>query len=408
MDRSALNLDDLRPLLRSMASKGFQVEFIKEDLTITSDDSPIPTRSHLPPMPGRSAAGSGIWCADDHTQLNSLQRTRTTETRTENKPHRRLVTACSIRPDLAGRRISDKPPSRRPKGYDQSMLRLVANSAATFIALALVALLSPTPAVAVPVIVPQAIGTQLEEGNIVLIRPGETYQVQLAGQPAEVTLLQTEVSSGTYRNQLNVNGSMVREFFFSDNEATGEVFLVQVTASDTLIYQHGLIAEGEIFLHSVVFRFDGKNLVDATKLDDGGDGVGWFALDQAYDSKAGAGKIVTKFGGITNTCNYVSNELSCAAKLPRPTFSGHLKVGKKLTIRPPQVGTYRSYLWYRCNAKGKSCRGIAISVKKGIAATKSTYRLSRADKRKKIKICADYGYEHWADWVCSNSSAKVK
>lgn len=41
MDRLARNLDDLRRLVRSMTSEGVQVEFVKEHLTFTGDDSPM-------------------------------------------------------------------------------------------------------------------------------------------------------------------------------------------------------------------------------------------------------------------------------------------------------------------------------------------------------------------------------
>ena len=41
MDRLARNLDDLRRLVRSMTRKGVQVEFVKEHLTFTGDDSPM-------------------------------------------------------------------------------------------------------------------------------------------------------------------------------------------------------------------------------------------------------------------------------------------------------------------------------------------------------------------------------
>lgn len=45
MDRSARNLDNPNPHVRSLASKGLQVAFITEHLT-SGDDSPIPTRSY--------------------------------------------------------------------------------------------------------------------------------------------------------------------------------------------------------------------------------------------------------------------------------------------------------------------------------------------------------------------------
>lgn len=41
MDRLARNLDDLRRLVRSLTKDGVQVEFIKEHLVFTGDDSPM-------------------------------------------------------------------------------------------------------------------------------------------------------------------------------------------------------------------------------------------------------------------------------------------------------------------------------------------------------------------------------
>lgn len=43
MDRLARNLDDLRQLVRTLTSRGVRVEFIKENLTFTGDDSPMAT-----------------------------------------------------------------------------------------------------------------------------------------------------------------------------------------------------------------------------------------------------------------------------------------------------------------------------------------------------------------------------
>ncbi|RZU46518.1 DNA invertase Pin-like site-specific DNA recombinase [Krasilnikovia cinnamomea] len=43
MDRLARNLDDLRRLVRTLTSKGVRVEFLKENLTFTGDDSPMAT-----------------------------------------------------------------------------------------------------------------------------------------------------------------------------------------------------------------------------------------------------------------------------------------------------------------------------------------------------------------------------
>ncbi|MFE5708116.1 recombinase family protein [Rhodococcus koreensis] len=43
MDRLARNLDDLRALVRELTGKGVRVEFVKESLTFTGDDSPMNT-----------------------------------------------------------------------------------------------------------------------------------------------------------------------------------------------------------------------------------------------------------------------------------------------------------------------------------------------------------------------------
>jgi len=41
MDRLARNLDDLRKLVKELTGKGVKVQFVKESLTFTGDDSPI-------------------------------------------------------------------------------------------------------------------------------------------------------------------------------------------------------------------------------------------------------------------------------------------------------------------------------------------------------------------------------
>jgi DNA invertase Pin-like site-specific DNA recombinase len=41
MDRLARNLDDLRRIVRDLTAKGVQVQFIKESLTFTGEDSPM-------------------------------------------------------------------------------------------------------------------------------------------------------------------------------------------------------------------------------------------------------------------------------------------------------------------------------------------------------------------------------
>jgi DNA invertase Pin-like site-specific DNA recombinase len=43
MDRLARNLDDLRRLVRMLTSKGVKVEFVKESLAFTGEDSPMAT-----------------------------------------------------------------------------------------------------------------------------------------------------------------------------------------------------------------------------------------------------------------------------------------------------------------------------------------------------------------------------
>ena len=43
MDRLARNLDDLRKLVRTMTGKGVRVEFVKENLVFTGEDSPMAT-----------------------------------------------------------------------------------------------------------------------------------------------------------------------------------------------------------------------------------------------------------------------------------------------------------------------------------------------------------------------------
>jgi DNA invertase Pin-like site-specific DNA recombinase len=43
MDRLARNLDDLRGIVRALTGKGVRVEFVKEQLTFTGEDSPMAT-----------------------------------------------------------------------------------------------------------------------------------------------------------------------------------------------------------------------------------------------------------------------------------------------------------------------------------------------------------------------------
>jgi DNA invertase Pin-like site-specific DNA recombinase len=41
MDRLARNLDDLRSLVQQLTQKGVRIEFVKESLTFTGEDSPL-------------------------------------------------------------------------------------------------------------------------------------------------------------------------------------------------------------------------------------------------------------------------------------------------------------------------------------------------------------------------------
>jgi DNA invertase Pin-like site-specific DNA recombinase len=43
MDRLARNLDDLRRLVRTLTGKGVRVQFVKENLVFTGNDSPMAT-----------------------------------------------------------------------------------------------------------------------------------------------------------------------------------------------------------------------------------------------------------------------------------------------------------------------------------------------------------------------------
>lgn len=61
MDRLARNLDDLRALVQALTRKGVRVEFDKESLGFTGEDSPWPTScsSSWAPSPNSSAPSSG-------------------------------------------------------------------------------------------------------------------------------------------------------------------------------------------------------------------------------------------------------------------------------------------------------------------------------------------------------------
>ena len=56
MDRLARNLDDLRRLVRELTGRGVAVQFVKEQLTFTAEDSPMATLllSVLVPSPSSS------------------------------------------------------------------------------------------------------------------------------------------------------------------------------------------------------------------------------------------------------------------------------------------------------------------------------------------------------------------
>jgi len=43
MDRLARNLDDLRQIVRTLTSRGINIQFVKESLTFTGEDSPMAT-----------------------------------------------------------------------------------------------------------------------------------------------------------------------------------------------------------------------------------------------------------------------------------------------------------------------------------------------------------------------------
>ena len=43
MDRLARNLDDLRHMVQLLTQRGIQIEFVKENLRFTGDDSPLAT-----------------------------------------------------------------------------------------------------------------------------------------------------------------------------------------------------------------------------------------------------------------------------------------------------------------------------------------------------------------------------
>jgi DNA invertase Pin-like site-specific DNA recombinase len=43
MDRLARNLDDLRQLVHSLTQRGIRIQFVKEQLTFTGEDSPLAT-----------------------------------------------------------------------------------------------------------------------------------------------------------------------------------------------------------------------------------------------------------------------------------------------------------------------------------------------------------------------------
>jgi DNA invertase Pin-like site-specific DNA recombinase len=56
MDRLARNLDDLRRLVQKLTQKGVRIEFVKEGLTFTGEDSPMANLmlSMMGPLPSSS------------------------------------------------------------------------------------------------------------------------------------------------------------------------------------------------------------------------------------------------------------------------------------------------------------------------------------------------------------------
>ena len=52
MDRLARNLDDLRHIVQALTNKGVRIEFVKENLTFTGEDSPMAMYCTLPLSPG--------------------------------------------------------------------------------------------------------------------------------------------------------------------------------------------------------------------------------------------------------------------------------------------------------------------------------------------------------------------
>jgi DNA invertase Pin-like site-specific DNA recombinase len=56
MDRLARNLDDLRRLVQKLVKRGIHIEFIKEHLTFTGEDSPMATPMLSVRSPGEKRA----------------------------------------------------------------------------------------------------------------------------------------------------------------------------------------------------------------------------------------------------------------------------------------------------------------------------------------------------------------
>lgn len=118
---------------------------------------------------------------------------------------------------------------------------------------------------------------------------------------------------------------------------------------------------------------------------------------------AGAKLTVTVTGTLANypTTSQVSNPTNAVPylklKAGKIKFSGKAKVGKKLTAKPskwPKGVSYR-YQWY---AKGSAIKG----------ATGKTFKLTKAQKGKKVKVTVTVRKAGYAAVAKSSSAKKVK
>ncbi|MFT4164668.1 MAG: hypothetical protein QM650_05455 [Microlunatus sp.] len=118
---------------------------------------------------------------------------------------------------------------------------------------------------------------------------------------------------------------------------------------------------------------------------------------------AGAKVTVAVTGTRTNykTTSQVSNPTNAVPYLKLKTgkikFSGKAKVGKKLTAKPSKwpSGVSYSYQWY---AKGSAIKG----------ATGKTFKLTKAQKGKKVKVTVTVRKPGYAAVAKSSSAKKVK